>query len=316
MLKRTIYFGNPAHLSIKNKLLWAEIKDANNTASDVRQVSFALSDLGFIVLDHPQITITHYALSALAEKNIVVISCDQKHLPISLNLPIYGNSLHTKRIQKQISITLPQKKQLWASIIKQKIINQAKILSILKPEISVELLINASKDVRSGDTTNREAYASTFYWKHLFTLDFIRDRYGDPPNHLLNYGYAIVRSSIAKAIVGSGLHPSLGLFHKNQYNAFCLADDLMEPYRPFVDFTVFCLAAKDDIPDELTTNLKKELLSILTMDVIINKRTSPLMVATQHTADSYQQFLSDKKSKLKLPEIPKSYATTKIKRLS
>ena len=136
------------------------------------------------------------------------------------------------------------------------------------------------------------------------------------PNHLLNYGYAIVRSSIAKAIVGSGLHPSLGLFHKNQYNAFCLADDLMEPYRPFVDFTVFCLAAKDDIPDELTTNLKKELLSILTMDVIINKRTSPLMVATQHTADSYQQFLSDKKSKLKLPEIPKSYATTKIKRLS
>ncbi|MBK6934100.1 MAG: type II CRISPR-associated endonuclease Cas1 [Bacteroidales bacterium] len=229
---------------------------------------------------------------------------------------MYGNSLHSKRIQKQISITLPQKKQLWASIIKQKIINQAKILSILKPEISVELLINASKDVRSGDTTNREAYASTFYWKHLFTLDFIRDRYGDPPNHLLNYGYAIVRSSIAKAIVGSGLHPSLGLFHKNQYNAFCLADDLMEPYRPFVDFTVFCLAAKDDIPDELTTNLKKELLSILTMDVIINKRTSPLMVATQHTADSYQQFLSDKKSKLKLPEIPKSYATTKIKRLS
>ena len=316
MLKRTIYFGNPAHISIKNKLLCAEIKDADDPSIATKQVSFAFSDLGFIVLDHPQITITHYALSALAEKNIVVISCDQKHLPISLNLPIYGNSLHSKRIQKQISITLPQKKQLWASIIKQKIINQAKILSILKPGISVELLINASKDVRSGDTTNREAYASTFYWKHLFTLDFIRDRYGDPPNHLLNYGYAIVRSSIAKAIVGSGLHPSLGLFHKNQYNAFCLADDLMEPYRPFVDFTVFCLAAKDDIPDELTTNLKKELLSILTMDVIINKRTSPLMVATQHTADSYQQFLSDKKSKLKLPEIPKSYATTKIKRLS
>ena len=316
MLKRTIYFGNPAHISIKNKLLCAEIKDADDPSIATKQVSFALSDLGFIVLDHQQITITHYALSALAEENIVVISCDQKHLPISLNLPIYGNSLHSKRIQKQISITLPQKKQLWASIIKQKIINQAKILSILKPEISVELLINASKDVRSGDTTNREAYASTFYWKHLFTLDFIRDRYGDPPNHLLNYGYAIVRSSIAKAIVGSGLHPSLGLFHKNQYNAFCLADDLMEPYRPFVDFTVFCLAAKDDIPDELTTNLKKELLSILTMDVIINKRTSPLMVATQHTADSYQQFLSDKKSKLKLPEIPKSYATTQIKRLS
>ena len=316
MLKRTIYFGNPAHISIKNKLLCAEIKDADDPSIATKQVSFAFSDLGFIVLDHPQITITHYALSALAEKNIVVISCDQKHLPISLNLPIYGNSLHSKRIQKQISITLPQKKQLWASIIKQKIINQAKILSILKPGISVELLINASKDVRSGDTTNREAYASTFYWKHLFTLDFIRDRYGDPPNHLLNYGYAIVRSSIAKAIVGSGLHPSLGLFHKNQYNAFCLADDLMEPYRPFVDFTVFCLAAKDDIPDELTTNLKKELLSILTMDVIVNKRTSPLMVATQHTADSYQQFLSDKKSKLKLPEIPKSYATTKIKRLS
>ncbi len=316
MLKRTIYFGNPAHISIKNKLLCAEIKDADDPSIATKQVSFAFSDLGFIVLDHPQITITHYALSALAEQDIVVISCDQKHLPISLNLPIYGNTLHSKRIQKQISITVPQKKQLWASIIKQKIINQAKILSILKPGISVELLINASKDVRSGDTTNREAYASTFYWKHLFDLDFIRDRYGDPPNHLLNYGYAIIRSSIAKAIVGSGLHPSLGLFHKNQYNAFCLADDLMEPYRPFVDFTVFCLAAKEDIPDELTTQLKKELLSILTMDVIINKRTSPLMVATQHTAESYQQFLSDKKSKLKLPEIPKNYATTKIKRLS
>jgi CRISPR-associated protein Cas1 len=252
----------------------------------------------------------------LAEQDIVVISCDQKHLPISLNLPIYGNTLHSKRIQKQISITVPQKKQLWASIIKQKIINQAKILSILKPGISVELLINASKDVRSGDTTNREAYASTFYWKHLFDLDFIRDRYGDPPNHLLNYGYAIVRSSIAKAIVGSGLHPSLGLSHKNQYNAFCLADDLMEPYRPFVDFTVFSMAAREDISEELTTKIKRELLSILTMDVIVNKRTSPLMVATQHTADSYQQYLSDKKTKLKLPEIPKNYATTKIKRLS
>jgi CRISPR-associated protein Cas1 len=316
MLKRTIYFGNPAHLSIKNKLLWAEIKDTNDSSATTKQVSFALSDLGFIVLDHPQITITHYALAELAEQDIVVVSCDQKHLPISLNLPIYGNSLHSKRIQKQISITIPQKKQLWASIIKQKIINQAKILSLLKPDISIEPLINASKDVRSGDTTNREAYASTYYWKHLFTLDFIRDRYGDPPNHLLNYGYAIVRSSIAKAIVGSGLHPSLGLFHKNQYNAFCLADDLMEPYRPFVDYTVFHLAATEDIPDELTTNLKKELLSILTMDVIINKRTSPLMIATQHTADSYQQFLNDKKTKLKLPEIPKKYATTKIKRLS
>ena len=229
MIKRTLYFGNPAYLCLRDNQLVVKKKDGEPKTVPVE-------DVGFIILDSPQVTISCALLSFLTKNNCAVISCDSKHLPSGLFLPLAGNSLQSERFRHQIEASLPLKKQLWQQTVQQKILNQASVLQ-LRRKCPVKILFSCAGNVRSGDADNREAVAAAYYWKQLFPLleSFTRDRFGVPPNNIFNYGYAILRGVVARSLVASGLLPTFGIHHSNRYNAYCLADDIMEPYRPIVD---------------------------------------------------------------------------------
>lgn len=281
MVKRAIYIGNPAYLSLKNAQMILRKPDAES------DVSIPIEDMGILLLDNQQITVTQGLLSQLLAKNCAVITCDNKCMPVGLLLPLDGHTLQSERFMAQISSSKPLLKQLWQQTIQAKIANQATVLHQLTGvEIgNMRAWVNA---VRSGDPDNLEARAAAYYWRNLFPEieDFTRDRDGFPPNNLLNYGYAILRAIIARSLVGSGLLPTLGIHHHNKYNAYCLADDIMEPYRPFVDRLVKQMVGKFDDIWQLTTEMKRELLTIPTLDVKINGRRSPLMVAASTTTSS------------------------------
>jgi CRISPR-associated protein Cas1 len=232
MIKRTLYFGNPAYLRTSNEQMVIEMHDSGET------ITAPIEDLGLVILDHQQITISQGLLAKLMAENVALVTCDHTHHPAGLLLTLDGNTLQTQRHQSQVDASIPLKKQLWQQTIEAKITNQAAHLKMERQE--VEYLLTLSKDVKSGDSDNKEAKAAAYYWKRIFPdfLEFSRNRDGLPPNNLLNYGYAILRALVARSIVGSGLIPSLGIHHRNQYNSFCLADDIMEPYRPFVDKVV------------------------------------------------------------------------------
>ena len=235
-------------------------------------------------------------MDALLANNCALITCDDSSLPVGLLLPLCGNTTQSERFRHQIEASLPLKKQLWQQTVQSKISNQAAVLQTCR-EVRVDCMRVWAKDVRSGDSDNLEGRAAAYYWKYLFGQHiegFIRDREGIPPNNLLNYGYAILRAIIARALVSSGLLPTLGIHH-NRYNAYCLADDIMEPYRPYVDEHVFRLMQRKGLPTaELTRDWKAELLSIPTLDVVIGGKRSPLMVAaTQTTASLYKCFTGE-----------------------
>ena len=255
MIKRTLYFGNSAYLSLRNNQLVVKKKDEE-------EKTVPIEDVGFIVLDNPQITITNALLEALIENNCAIINCGKTHLPIGLLLPLSGNILQSEKFQAQIEVSLPLKKQLWQQTIQQKILNQAKVLQQNRG-IEVKNMLAWANDVRSGDIDNREAVAAAYYWKEMFPNipDFTRDKNGVSPNNMLNYGYAILRGVVARALVASGLLPTLGIHHHNRYNAYCLADDIMEPYRPIVDKLVVSIVRKtNSYPVYLTKEIKTELL--------------------------------------------------------
>lgn len=248
-----------------------------------------------VILDNKQITITTGVLDALLENNSSVITCDSKSMPVGLLLPLSGNTVQNERFRDQLSATLPLKKQLWQQTIKAKITNQATVLLNCLGEESKCMQVWAD-EVRSGDSDNLEARAAAYYWKNLFSHipEFTRNREGIYPNNLLNFGYAILRATIARALVSSGLLPTLGIHHHNRYNAYCLADDIMEPYRPYVDELVFRLVQKHKGEMELTKELKGVLLTIPTLEVMINGKRSPLMIAaTQTTASLYKCFTGE-----------------------
>ena len=248
MIKKTLYFGNPAYLSLRNGQLVIKLPEVENNDSLPEamkrrsEVTKPIEDLGVVVLDNKQITITSGAMEALLENNCALITCDSKSMPVGLMLPLYGNTTQNERFREQLAASLPLKKQLWQQTIQVKINNQAAVLSICTKEESKCMRVWAN-DVRSGDPDNLEARAAAYYWKTLFAEveGFTRDREGIPPNNLLNYGYAILRAVVARGLVSSGLLPTLGIHHHNRYNAYCLADDIMEPYRPYVDKLVFDL---------------------------------------------------------------------------
>lgn len=305
MIKRTLCFSNPAYLSMRLdqlviKLLGDDFKQQGET------ITAPIEDIGFIILDNKQITITQGLLEALLENNCAVITCDSKHLPTGLMLPLCGNTLQSERFNEQLNASIPLKKQLWQQTVEQKIWNQARILQIVR-NLEAKNMLAWAKSVRSGDSDNREAVAAAYYWKEMFPEieNFTRDRYGVPPNNLLNYGYAILRSVVARALVSSGLLPTFGIHHHNRYNAYCLADDIMEPYRPFVDQLVCeLLSEQDEIPDDISTDLKKELLQIPTLDVIINGERSPLMNAVSTTTASLYRCYSGESRRIIYPEVP------------
>jgi CRISPR-associated protein Cas1 len=293
MIKKTLYFENPAYLSMKNSQLVIRIPEV--VRSDTLSESFKqeavkmipIEDIGIVILDNKQITLTHGLLEALLNNNAAVITCGSNRMPIGLHLPLEGNTTQSERTQAQIEASLPLKKQLWQQTIQAKITNQAFVLNTCRNEV-VKNMLAWSKDVKSGDSDNLEARAAAYYWANMFKKieGFRRSREGIPPNNLLNYGYAILRAVIARSLVASGLFPALGIHHHNRYNAYCLADDIMEPYRPFVDKLVAEIVDSGADYQELSKNIKMKLLGIPVMDVIINGQRSPLMVASAQTTAS------------------------------
>lgn len=299
MIKRTLYFGNPAYLSLKLEQLVVRMPDSQDNMEIVRTIP--IEDIGILILDHKQITITQGLIEKLLDCNCALITCSSNHLPVGLMLPLYGNTIQNERFRYQLDASLPLRKQLWQQTVQAKIANQAAVLKYATSSIHNNMQVWAT-DVRSGDSANMEARAAAYYWKTLFQdIDgFVRGRDEDEPNNLLNYGYAIVRAVIARALVSSGLLPTLGIHHHNRYNAYCLADDIMEPYRPYVDRTVFDICRKGK-PLKLTTELKRELLSIPTIDVIINDKRSPLMVAATTTTASLVKCFTGEMRKISYP---------------
>jgi CRISPR-associated protein Cas1 len=255
-------------------------------------------------LDHQQITISQALMAKLLENNIALITCDNTHHPVGLMMNLEGHSEQSARFKSQIEASVPLKKQLWQHTVKSKIENQAALLKHQKKDASN--MNYWANSVLSGDTQNHEGRAAAYYWKTLFTdiPDFLRDREGQYPNNLLNYGYAILRASTARAIVGSGLLPTLGIYHRNQYNAYCLADDLMEPYRPFVDALVLDIMANHSNakPEKLNTETKRELLTLTTLDVMMDGRKSPLMIALSRTSASLVKCFEGELRKILYPE--------------
>ncbi len=306
MIKRTLYFGNPAYLKTTNEQLVFESPDTGET----KQVP--IEDIGIVVLDHQQITISQALIAKLLANNVAFITCDNTHHPTGMLLNLDGNTLQSAKFNAQIEATIPLKKQLWQQTISAKIANQATLLGW--QQVAIVNMKNWSLEVKSGDADNHEAVAAAYYWKNIFrhtaiseddgkTTNFKRERFGDPPNNLLNYGYAILRAVVARSLVTSGLLPTLGIFHRNQYNAYCLADDIMEPYRPFVDRIVLDIVKMNGKYLELGSSMKKALLTIPTVDVLIRGEKSPLMVAVQKTTASLSKCFEGKQRKIEYPEF-------------
>ncbi|MFI3269182.1 MAG: type II CRISPR-associated endonuclease Cas1 [Rikenellaceae bacterium] len=305
MIKRTLYFGNPAYLSLRQSQLLLRLPEVevNDTLPESfkreAERTIPIEDIGVVVLDNGRITITQGLLEALLENNVAIITCDKHRMPVGLMLPLCGNSTQSERFREQLNASLPLKKQLWQQSVGAKITNQARVLKECRDR-EVRNMLKWAGDVRSGDADNLEGRAAVYYWANLFD-DFRRDREGNPPNNLLNYGYAILRAIIARALVGSGLLPTLGIFHHNRYNAYCLADDIMEPYRPYVDKLVFGMYGRGIT--ELDKVAKSELLSIPVLDVEIGGRRSPLMVAAGLTTSSLYKCFSGESRRILYPEV-------------
>lgn len=292
MLKKTILIENKSTIKVKNNQLIIQ--------SEIRESSIPIEDIGFLVLDHPETFLSIPAMNLLVENNAALVICTANHLPNGMFLNLNSHHIQQEIFKNQIEASVPLKKQLWQQTIIEKITNQGILLAkIEKTKNQFDFL--ASK-VLSGDTSNMEAAAASQYWKRIFETGFKRERFGNYPNNFLNYGYAILRAATARALSGSGLLNTLGIHHKNKYNAFALADDIMEPYRPIVDEAVLDIMQKYD-QQELNTQIKSELLQILTRTVYFKTEKSPLMVALQKTASSLQQCYTGERKKIKYPKL-------------
>ncbi|MBR0038019.1 MAG: type II CRISPR-associated endonuclease Cas1 [Bacteroidales bacterium] len=291
MIKQTLVFCNPASLSLKDRQL--VIKREGEVC-----VTRPIEDIGFIVIESQMVHVSIPLFNALAENNVSVILCNGKMMPSSIVTPLVGNTTQGETYRYQIEASLPTKKSIWKQIVEAKIYNQAQLLYQLGKD--GDELKPYWKNVKSGDTDNREGAASRIYWRILFGNDFFRERGAeDAPNCLLNYGYAILRAAVARALVGSGLSPVLGVFHRNRYNAFPLADDVMEPYRPFVDQLVYELYQKG--ARSLTPETKRSLLSILTVDVGMGEVNKPLSLALSSTTASLVRVFSGEEKQIQCP---------------
>src|SRR5690554_4349799 len=310
MIKKTLYFGNPAYLSLKNKQLvikLPEVEKNDQLPSEIKKESIRtipIEDIGVLIIDNGRITITQGVIEALLENNSALVTCDNTRMPIGLMLPLSGNKTQTERFRDQINATLPLKKQLWQQTVQSKIRNQAYVLSNKNNSIVDNMYIWAS-EVKSGDPDNYEARAAVYYWANLFNEieGFYRDREGIPPNNLLNYGYAILRAVVARSLIASGLLPTLGIFHRNKYNAYCLADDIMEPYRPAVDRLVYKILEDGATIEELNTELKMKLLKLPEIDVKFDGMTSPLLVGTSRTTASLARCFEGEVRKINYPTL-------------
>jgi len=306
MIKRTLYFGNPAYLSLSSRQLVIRKSESQKEGAQGENIcTRAIEDIGVIVIDHPQITLTSALIAALLDNNVALITCDSHHMPTGLLLPLSGNTIQSERFQAQVSASLPLKKQLWQQTVKQKIANQSTILRQLT-SAEAGCMDKWSNDVRSGDIDNLEGRAAAYYWKNLFAQEidhFKRGREEAAPNHLLNRAPAPLRAIMARALVSSGLLPTLGIHHHNRYNAYCLADDIMEPYRPYVDAHVLVLLRQKGFQEELTQEDKAYLLQIPTLDVCVEGKRSPLLVAASLTTASVAKCFTGELRKISYPKL-------------
>lgn len=310
MIKRTLYFGNPAYLSTRDEQLIVRLPEVeHNKALPDRfkkeaHTRIPIEDIGIVILDHQQIVITQALIAKLLANNAALITCNHTHHPTGLLLNLEGHSLQSQRFQAQVEASLPLKKNLWQQCVQAKISNQAALLE--KQGQDVDNMKRWAAQVKSGDPDNYEGRASAWYWSRIFSThieNFTRHRNGEAPNALLNYAYAIIRATVARALVGSGLLPTLGIFHRNQYNAYCLADDMMEAYRPFADQIVLEFVKENGPVNELTTDIKKKLLQLPAIDVRMGGETSPLMNATHRSSASLARCFLGETRKLLFPEL-------------
>ncbi len=308
MIKRTLYFGNPAYLSLKlGQLVITLPKPEDSSVEKKFPMTIPIEDIGTVILDNRQITISQALIAELLDNNCALITCAENHLPTGLMLPLYGHTLQNERFRQQIESSLPLKKQLWQQTIKYKILNQASVLEHATGHVHKNMILWSQK-VNSGDTNNLEARAAAYYWKTIFQdPTFTRGQFEGGINPLLNYGYAILRAIIARSLVSSGLLPTLGIHHHNRYDAYCLADDIMEPYRPYVDLLVLEIMEEKMIsPQEeimLTTDIKKRLLSIPVLDTKINGKASPLSIAATTTCSSLVKCFEGSARTIAYPEL-------------
>jgi len=302
MIKKTILFSRPARLSTQLNQLKIEFKD------QIEQRSIPIEDIGMVIMEHPQLSYTQSVLSSLAENNCAVVFIGRNFYPSGILLPFDNHQTETEHFRYQIEASEPLKKQLWQQTVVAKIKNQAHMLEF--NGLDGTALKQKAKKVLSGDSSFEEAKAAKRYWLELFRNEsFKRERWGDNPNHALNYGYAILRAAVARAIAGSGLLPALGIFHRNKYNSFCLADDIMEPYRPVVDHIVYTHHQKVGWSEELNTQEKAILLKLLVTDVQFSNQTSPLSIGLSRTTASLVRCFKGTGKKLIYPSLCDSMRT-------
>jgi CRISPR-associated protein Cas1 len=296
MITRTIYIGNPAYLKLKDmqmKIICPETKNEKG--------SVPIEDLGVLMLDHPQVTISHQLIQRLMQHQVVLISCDPSHMPHGIMLPLYGHSEYSQRSRVQLDVSEPLKKQLWKQTVEAKIYNQSKVLK--NYGLDEKPLQEYYNNIKTGDSSNMEGIAAQYYWRRLIHPEFIRSRFGELPNAFFNFGYIVLRSMVARSIVETGLIPVLGIFHKNKYNPYCLADDLMEPYRPFVDLLVMEWLKSHPDSEFLTLDFKAHILKIATQDTWIDHKTRPLMNAIKISVYSLYQCYKGEKRNLLYPQL-------------
>ncbi|MCY4297868.1 MAG: type II CRISPR-associated endonuclease Cas1 [Flavobacteriaceae bacterium] len=297
-MKRTLFFNQPAYLSTRYEQLIVRYPDQHK-----KTVSVPIEDIAFIVLENLQITISNSLISKLAENKVLLFTCDNQHMPISMTNPIVGNTLQSERIRYQINASLPLRKHIWKQTIVSKIENQASHL--IKKNKNAVRLVRISKEVKSDDSSNCEAIAAAYYFQNIFDVEnFSRKRFGIPPNNLLNYGYSILRGIAARAIISTGLLVTLGIRHKNKYNPFCLADDIVEPYRPFVDFLVNDIVESKVNYMSLNSEIKNSFLRLPTVDVLINRKKSPLITAMSITTNSLYECFASIRRNVIYPRFP------------
>ena len=277
MLKRALFFSTPYHLSLKDNQMVINTKEMPDMTK-----SIPIEDIGYVVLEHQQTSITLPLLNALSDNNVAVIFCGDNRMPNAMLMNLDSNKTQGESFRAQIEASEPLKKGIWRQVIETKIRNQAALLNKLGKD--GDLLKPYYSNVKSGDTDNREGIAAKMYWRELFGEDFMRNREGAVPNNLLNYGYTLLRAAVARALMGSGLLPALGIFHRNRYNAFPLADDIMEPYRPYVDEIVYHMYINGIT--ELDKDAKSQLLHVLFADTVFSKVTRPLEVGLTMTTSS------------------------------
>ena len=292
MLKRTLVFSNPMSLSLKNCQLVLAFKDVPDN-----KMTIPIEDIGVVIIENQQVSITIPLMNALIEGNVQVVVCNDRGMPSAMLQSFESNNLQGENLRNQMNAGEVLKKQLWKQIVEAKIRNQAALLNKVGQE--GDILKQYYRNVKSGDSDNREGIAARVYFSELFGEPFIRDRTLPGINALLNYGYTILRAATARALVSSGLLPAIGIFHHNRSNAFPLADDIMEPYRPYVDEIVYALSMQGKM--ELTKDVKADLIQVLYADTQFSKVIRPLSVGLTFTSSSLSKCFAKEQTRLSLP---------------